>query len=161
MKFAREIGERIAKDGHTLVYGGSNIGLMGAVASGVLDNGGKVIGVVPDVEYIKSVHYEGLTETIYTKDMADRRSKMIELADACITLPGGPGTLDEISEVICLNRLCITNIPVAFVNIKGYYDTLNAFFEKMYECDFAERDAMGKILTSDSIDKIFDFIGEK
>lgn len=106
---AKALGSWIAQNGHTLVYGGSRTGLMGATADAVLAGGGKVIGVIPDVKLIQERRHPGLTECIETKDMAERKQKMIELADAYVALPGGPGTLDEISEVICLARLGIEN----------------------------------------------------
>ena len=101
---ARSLGAWIGDKGHTLVYGGSRGGLMGELASAVLNHGGKVTGVLPDVDEIMNLKQKGLTEYIYTKDVAERRSKMIELADAFAVLPGGLGTLDEITEVLSLSE---------------------------------------------------------
>ena len=85
---AKALGSWIAQNGHTLVYGGSRTGLMGATADAVLAGGGKVIGVIPDVKLIQERRHPGLTECIETKDMAERKQKMIELADAYVALPG-------------------------------------------------------------------------
>lgn len=105
LRFAYEAGRQIAAHGHTLVYGGSTGGLMGAVADGALEGGGRVIGVEPDIPLIREHQHPGITEVIFSRSMAERRSKMIELSDGFIALPGGTGTLDEISEVICLKSL--------------------------------------------------------
>ena len=86
------MGRWIGENGHTLVYGGASKGLMGAIAGAVIEAGGKVIGVIPDVAIIQARKHAGLTELIETKSMAERKSKMIELADAFVALPGGIGT---------------------------------------------------------------------
>ena len=112
---------------------------MGAVADAVLAGGGKVIGVIPDVKLIQERRHPGLTECIETKDMAERKQKMIELADAYVALPGGPGTLDEISEVICPARLGIENKACVLFDTDGYYQALKKIFEEMVEVGFSEK----------------------
>lgn len=158
LDFAEKTGKWIAENGHTLVYGGSDVGLMGKIARTVTANGGKVIGVVPDVEYIKKVRYKGLTEAYFVPTMADRRNKMIELADCYIALPGGYGTLDELSEVICLSRLKIEDKKCAIANVDGFYDPLRSFFDKISDCGFAHGDLSSSILFSDSIEEIGKFL---
>ena len=135
---AKALGSWIAQNGHTLVYGGSRTGLMGATADAVLAGGGKVIGVIPDVKLIQERRHPGLTECIETKDMAERKQKMIELADAYVALPGGPGTLDEISEVICLARLGIENKACVLFDTDGYYKDLKKIFEENPEYKIVE-----------------------
>ena len=96
---AYELGAWIARAGHTLVYGGSKVGLMGRLAGGALEAGGDVIGVEPQFFIDACVQYDNLTQLIVTPDMTTRKAKMIELGDAFIAFPGGTGTLEEITEV--------------------------------------------------------------
>jgi|LSQX01.2.fsa_nt_gb uncharacterized protein (TIGR00730 family) len=158
MDFAAKFGKALAENGHTLVFGGSHVGLMGAVANGVLDNGGNVIGVVPDVEYIKSVEHKTLTKTYYTATMSERRNKMIELSDVYVVLPGGPGTLDEMSEVYCLNQLDIDKKPCIMANVAGYYDMLKAFYTQMMTEGFLVDDSLDELIFVSSVEEIIDII---
>ena len=155
---AEELGALIAEHGHTLVFGGSRNGLMGAAAHGAAVCGGKVIGVIPDVKLIQERRHPGLTECIETKDMAERKQKMIELADAYVALPGGPGTLDEISEVICLARLGIENKAGVLFDTDGYYQALKKIFEEMVEVGFSEKEDFKRVLVSADLDEIERFI---
>ena len=104
----RKLGEWIGQSGNTLIYGGSRTGLMGEIAESVLMAGGRVIGVEPQFFVEAELQYDEITELIVTKDMTERKTKMIELGDAFIAFPGGTGTLEEIAEVmskISLNQL--------------------------------------------------------
>ena len=130
----------------------------GATADAVLAGGGKVIGVIPDVKLIQERRHPGLTECIETKDMAERKQKMIELADAYVALPGGPGTLDEISEVICLARLGIENKACVLFDTDGYYQALKKIFEEMVEVGFTEKEDFKRVLVSADLDEIGRFI---
>lgn len=158
MKRAYELGSWIAANGHELVFGASNSGLMGAVANGVLDGGGRVTGVVPDVPAIKARMHKGLTEYVYAADMSERKKYMIDMSDAFIALPGGIGTLDEITEVICLAQLRIHNKPAILYNIDGYYGALRELFEKMEQAGFAHPEGNGKLAFLDSIEEIESFL---
>ena len=155
---ARKLGEWIAEHGHTLVYGGADGGLMGAVANGALSKGGKVIGVLPDVEEIQKRRHMSLTEYINTKDMAQRKAAMIELADAYIALPGGPGTLDELSDIVSLSRLRLDENPCVMYDMDGYYQPLSKVFDGMIEAGFAEKEDFRNVLVSDDQDEIGNFI---
>lgn len=159
-KKARQLGEWMAKKGYELVFGASDAGLMGAIADSVLKNGGRVIGVTPDVPEIKARIHDSLSEYVYTDTIAERRTKMIELADAYIAMPGGIGTLDEISEVICLAQLHIHEKPSVFYNIKGYYEPVRALFTNMNEEGFGHGGDYGKLLFSDDIAEIEKFMEE-
>ena len=132
---AKALGSWIAQNGHTLVY-----------------------GVIPDVKLIQERRHPGLTECIETKDMAERKQKMIELADAYVALPGGPGTLDEISEVICLARLGIENKACVLFDTDGYYQALKKIFEEMVEVGFSEKEDFKRVLVSADLDEIERFI---
>lgn len=138
---ARELGAWMAENGHTLVYGAGNAGMMGAVSDGVIENGGKVIGVTPNFFVRAEVTRDDLTELIVTENMNERKAVMIELGDAFIALPGGTGTLDEISEVIALKRigkLGDINKPVMIYNVEGYYNRLFEYFDDMVASDYCE-----------------------
>ena len=155
---AEELGRWIGKNGHELVYGGSQGGLMGAVADAALQCGAAVTGVQPDIPLIKARCHPGLTTLIQTKTMAERRSEMIRLSDAFVALPGGVGTLDEISEVLSLASLDIVQGPVVFVNTLGYYDRLRAFTQDMVERGFAEKEYFDRVLFSDDAEEIGRFL---
>lgn len=129
----RELGQWIGGNGHTLVYGGSKTGLMGEIARSVLASGGKAIGVEPQFFIDAGFQYDGLTELIVTKDMAERKGKMIELGDAFIALPGGTGTLEEITEVMSKVSLKHLDAPCILYNLNGYYDDLKALLGHMIE----------------------------
>ena len=152
------LGMWIAENGHTLVYGGTRGGLMGTIANSVLSNGGKVIGVLPQVESIQNRRHQFLTEYIDTKDMAERKAKMIELADVYIALPGGPGTLDELSDIISLQRLHINENPCILYDIDGFYQPLKAFFEEMQTSGFAAKEDFNRVLFSKDLSEIETFI---
>ena len=119
---AEALGKIIAKENSTLVFGGSNLGLMGIIADAVLNNGGKVIGVIPEYLFNKGIAHTGLTELNVVKNMNDRKAMMIGLSDAFIAMPGGYGTLDEITEILSLNQLNMIGKPCSLFNIKGYFN---------------------------------------
>ena len=157
-KGARALGTWIGEHGHTLVYGGAQGGLMGIVADAVLEHGGTVTGVLPAVESIQKRRHPGLTAYIETTDMAERKAKMIELSDAYVALPGGPGTLDEITDVISLARLGIEDKPCVLFDIDGFYQPLKTVFDQMLEVGFAETGAFRKVLISEDLGKISVFL---
>jgi len=135
---AKKLGKGIGVDGHQLVYGGTNVGLMNEVALSVKSSGGKVLGVIPKLisDYGISANY--LDELIVTPDMAERKKILRDKSDAFIALPGGFGTLEEIIEVITLKQLGYHNAPIVFINTNGFYDNLKAQFEMSYTEKFAK-----------------------
>lgn len=155
---AETVGKWIAEAGHTLVYGGGNVGLMGVVANTVMEHGGKAIGVIPNILFIREQRHDGLTQIIDTKSMSERRDKMMELADAFIALPGGPGTLDEISEIIMMLRIREMDSPCVLFNTEGFYNPLKALIQNMVDAEFSDQQDLDKLLFSDDIGKIADFI---
>jgi uncharacterized protein (TIGR00730 family) len=124
MQVAADLGRLMAARGITLVYGGGNKGLMGAVANGVMDHGGKAIGVIPEVLIAWEHQHEGLTELHVVPDMHVRKKMMYELCDAAVVLPGGHGTLDELFEMLTWNTLNIHNKKIILLNTAGYYTSL-------------------------------------
>lgn len=129
----QELGRWIGEGGNTLIYGGSRCGLMGEIAESTLQAGGKVIGVEPEFFVQGELQHEGLTQLIVTKDMTERKTKMIELGDAFIAFPGGTGTLEEIAEVMSKVSLKHLDAPCILYNLNGYYDGLKALLDKMIE----------------------------
>ena len=127
----RELGTWIGESGNSLVYGGSKSGLMGQIAESVLNAGGKVTGVEPQFFIDSELQYDEITELIVTKDMAERKAKMIELGDAFIAFPGGTGTLEEIAEVMSMVSLKHLNAPCILYNLNGYYDSLKQLLDHM------------------------------
>ena len=129
----KELGTWIGASGNTLVYGGSKTGLMGELAQSVLQAGGKVIGVEPQFFIDMEYQYDAITELIVTKDMTERKTKMIELGDVFIAFPGGTGTLEEIAEVMSKVSLKHLEAPCILYNLNGYYDSLKALLSHMTE----------------------------
>ena len=150
----KELGAFIGKRGDTLVYGGSKMGMMGILADSVLASGGKVIGVEPRMFVEKEFQHSDITELIVTEDMPERKTKMIELGDAFIALPGGTGTLDEISEIMSLVSLNIIDSPCILCNIDGYYDGLKELLDKMISYDMSSENRQSRIHFVSSISEI-------
>ena len=127
----QKLGEWIGASGNALVYGGSKSGLMGAIADSVLEAHGEVIGVEPEFFIKDEFQHEGLTKLIVTKDMTERKTKMIELGDAFIAFPGGTGTLEEIAEVMSKVSLGQLDAPCILYDLNGYYSGLKALLAEM------------------------------
>jgi len=141
-KRAYELGAWMADNGHRLVYGAGDAGMMGAVSDGAIDRGGEVTGVTPEFFVLAEVTRDDLTELIVPADMSERRKVMIEMGDAFIALPGGMGTLDEISEVITYKRLSLLgkiNKPIMMYNVNGFYDNFFRLLDDMTGQGFCRR----------------------
>jgi uncharacterized protein (TIGR00730 family) len=119
---AEALGKLFAEEKITLVFGGSSLGLMGVVADAAKKHGGFVKGVIPTLLQDKGIAHNGLHELHIMQSMNERKAMMIEISDAFIAMPGGYGTLDEITEVLSLNQLSIINKPCGLLNVKGYFD---------------------------------------
>ena len=130
---AFQLGATLAKNNIQLIYGGAQVGLMGAVANGALAAGGKVTGVLPHFLQSKEIAHAGLTELILTESMHERKTKMDSLSDGVIALPGGFGTLEELFEILTWGQLGLHKKPVALLNINGFYDELIAFINTMVD----------------------------
>ena len=128
---SKKLGEQLAEYGHAIVYGGSKIGMMGALADAALARGGKVIGVMPAHIIEREVAHSGLTELYEVDTMHTRKFKMAELAEAFVAMPGGCGTLDEFFEIFTWAQINLHTKPVILLNMNGFYDALLDHFEKM------------------------------
>lgn len=126
---AAELGRSIAAGGHTLVYGGGHVGLMGVVADAALDADGDVIGVMTEQLVAAEVAHVGLTRLEVTTSMHARKARMAELSDAVVVMPGGFGTLDESFEIITWNQLGLISVPVVFLDLDGYFEALFRFLD--------------------------------
>ena len=149
-----ELGNWIAKKNHTLVYGGGNTGLMGVVATSVMKLGGEVIGVMPQFFVEREIAKKDITKLHIVETMSERKNKMIGLSEAYIALPGGPGTLEEIAEVVSWVRVGQTNGICIFYNMEGYYDHLEAFFNHMVTTKLLSKEDRNQIHFVKSLEEI-------
>jgi len=150
------LGQTLAKENIQLIYGGANVGLMGAVADGVLKEGGKAIGVLPHFLQSKEIAHQNLTELILVETMHERKTKMNELCDGVIVLPGGYGTLEEFFEMITWAQLGLHKKPIAILNIDGFYDDLIKLVQTMVDKGFLKQINQEMLLVSDSIDELLE-----
>lgn len=146
----RELGHEMAARGLGLVYGGASIGVMGAVADGVLERGGKVTGVIPHSLATREVSHSGLDELIVVASMHERKAKMAELSDGFIALPGGWGTFEEIFEMLTWAQLGFHEKPCGLLNVASYYDRLFAFLENAIEQKFVKEEYRPMIMMDDA-----------
>lgn len=130
LEAAEDLGRLMARRGHRLVNGAGRTGLMGAAANACLDEGGEVVGVIPQFMVEQNWHHEGLTRLVVTPDMHRRKETMAGLSDACIALPGGVGTLEELLEVITWKQLGLYLKPIIVLNTDGYFDDLLRLLER-------------------------------
>lgn len=151
---ARSLGRWIAQAGHSLVYGGSSVGLMGAVSRATLDAGGTAIGVEPRFFIEAGVAQHDLTELIVVKTMGERKAKMIELGDVFVALPGGVGTLEEISEIITRVRLDLGPAECYLLNIDGFYDPLIALLQSMIDHGFFDQCDLDRVHFPASVEEL-------
>ncbi|CAM3349923.1 MULTISPECIES: TIGR00730 family Rossman fold protein [Saccharibacillus] len=156
MDSAQALGREMAARGITLVYGGSRMGLMGAVADAVLAGGGRAIGVLPDFMQGREIAHTGLTELIMVKSMHERKAKMAELAEGFVTLPGGSGTMEEYFEIFTWAQLGLHTKPTGVLNSAGYYDPLIALFDRMTGEGFVMPHHRAMMLTAEDPAELLD-----
>lgn len=152
------LGQTLAKQNIQLVYGGSNTGLMKAVADGALNAGGKVIGVLPHFLQSKEIAHKQLTELILVETMHERKTKMNDLCDGVIVLPGGYGTLEEFFEMITWAQLGLHKKPIAVLNIDGFYNDLIKLVQTMVDKGFLKQVNRDMLLINDNIDELLEMM---
>ncbi|MCF6366134.1 MAG: TIGR00730 family Rossman fold protein [Bacteroidales bacterium] len=157
---AEELAHKIIENKYTLVFGGADVGLMRKLAETVREHNGYAIGVIPQRILDNKLACKKINELIVTPDMNTRKAKLAELADAFIALPGGFGTLEELSEVITAKQLGYHNKPVIILNINGFYDNLLKFFETLYLEKVAKSDYRKIYFVTNSIENAFKYIEE-
>lgn len=148
---AYELGKTLAEKNIELVYGGAKVGLMGAVADGVLENNGKAIGVLPTFLKKVEIAQENLSELIWVETMHQRKTRMDELSDGVIMLPGGYGTLDEFFEMLTWAQLGLHKKPVSILNIDGFYNELLSLIEKMVQKGFLKKVNQEMLIVTEDI----------
>ena len=154
----RELGTWIGESGSRLIYGGSKSGLMGELAESVLQAGGEVIGVEPQFFIDMEYQYDEITELIVTKDMTERKMKMIELGDVSIAFPGGTGTLEEIAEVMSKVSLKHLTAPCILYNLNDYYDGLQTLLRHMTEMGLSSPERQEGIYFAKDLSEIREII---
>jgi uncharacterized protein (TIGR00730 family) len=137
---ATALGGLLARHGIELVYGGGHVGLMGAVADGALAAGGHVIGVIPRALMDRELGHTGIQDLRVVADMHERKMTMAGLADAFIAMPGGWGTLEELTEMLTWLQLGIHRKPIGLLNVAGYFDAFLVFAEQMVEERFVREE---------------------
>ena len=160
MEKVEALGAEMVARGHSLVFGGGENGLMGAVARGVKKSGGYVLGVIPEFfgdENVEAV-YSNCDELIEPETMRQRKQIMEDNADAFIVVPGGIGTFEEFFEILTLKQLCRHNKPIAIYNVKNYYDEISLVMEKAIEKNFVHENVLSLYLVTDDREKLFDYI---
>lgn len=150
------LGQTLAKQNIQLVYGGSETGLMGTVANGALSKNGKVVGVLPQFLQTKEIAHKNLTDLIIVETMHERKTKMNELCDGVIVLPGGYGTLEEFFEMITWAQLGLHKKPIGILNIDGFYNDLIKLIQTMVDKGFLKQINSDMVLISESTDELLE-----
>lgn len=153
-----ELGKWLASHNHQLVYGGSKAGLMGVLADTVLEQGGKVYGILPDFMQKREQAYEGLTNLQIVSSMDERKRLLMEEGDVLVAFPGGPGTLEEIIQAISWVRIGTLKKPCLLLNLNGYYDNLKAQFDQMVTAGFLTSKDREIAVFIDSLHELEEFI---
>lgn len=151
---ASQLGEALAKNDITLVYGAAKIGIMGLIAKSTLESNGKVIGIIPEFLKLKEVVHLGLTELITTQNMHDRKLLMQNKSDGFITMPGGMGTMEELFEIITWLQLGLHSKPIGLLNVNHYYDDLILMLEKMVKKGFLSMENFELLIVDNQIDNL-------
>jgi uncharacterized protein (TIGR00730 family) len=149
---ARSLGAAIAAGGHSLVYGGGHVGLMGVVADAALADGASVTGVMTEQLVAAEVAHLGLTRLEVTPSMHSRKARMAELSDGVVVLPGGFGTLDEAFEMITWNQLGLVAVPVVFLDVDGYFAALFEFVDRSVAAGFVSAANAALMRRASSVD---------
>ncbi len=152
---ATELGRELVEHGWGLVYGGGKTGLMGAVARAVKDNGGRVVGVIPEFMKARELAFDAADELVTVITMRERKLLMETRADAFVALPGGWGTLEEIMEILTLRQLDVVRKPCVFLNQDGFYDDLVRLFERMLHEKFFKPANMDLFRVAKTVPEIF------
>ena len=155
---AEKLGELIAQNGHTLVFGGGATGVMGACVRGVVAKNGRSIGVAPKFFDEPGILYKGCTEFKFTETMRERKQLMEDLADAFVVAPGGIGTYEEFVEILTLKQLGRHNKPIAMLNTSGYYEPMNALMKNTVDRGFMKAQCLELYKSLDTAQAILDYI---
>ena len=155
---AAALGERIAREGLALVYGGGNVGLMGLAADAALAAGGEVIGVIPEQLVTWEVAHKGVSRLEVVANMHERKMRMFDLSDAFVALPGGFGTLDEMFEMLTWRQLGIGDKPCAFLDVDGFYAPLLQMIDRMVAERFLHPEQRADLWHGEDIDAMLEWM---
>ena len=158
LELARDVGAELAGRGIGVVYGGGRLGLMGAVASGALEAGGEVIGIIPEALASSEVANHDCTELYTVSGMHERKQRFTDLSDGFVTLPGGVGTMDELWEAVSWAQLGYHDKPVGLLNAFGFYDHLIAFNRHMAEVGFVRPAHQNIVQAADNLPDLLDLM---
>lgn len=156
---ARETGTLIGATGNNLVYGGGNIGLMGILADAVMASGGKAIGIIPDFLMDLEVGHRGLTELVIVQSMHERKKRMAELADVFMAMPGGWGTLEELSEILTWRQLGLIDQPIGLLNVCSFFSPLVEQMATMMDKGFLKSSNLQLLQVENSPSKLLTALG--
>ncbi|MDB4088249.1 TIGR00730 family Rossman fold protein [Flavobacteriales bacterium] len=152
----KELVALLADQDYDLVYGGGNGGLMGLIADEFLSHGRKVIGIRPSILLSEENSHDGITEMISTEDMFERKKNMVNVSDSFIALPGGVGTLDEILDVMTLNKINAIDKPMVLFDIDGFYTKLTELLDTFVEFGYLDKEAKGLLIMEDKASGIIE-----
>jgi uncharacterized protein (TIGR00730 family) len=155
---AKELGKLLAKNNITLIYGGGSTGIMGAVADAMLENGGKVIGIITKKLVDWEHQHEGITDLSIVDDMHIRKQKMYDLCDAAVILPGGVGTLDEFFEMVTWNQLSIHDKKIYIINSDNFFDFLLKHIQQMEKQGFLYESVLERITVLDEPEQLLQYL---
>lgn len=158
---AAHLGELLAQAHMDVVYGGGGIGLMGKLADAVMSNGGKITGVIPSFMKDEGWDHASVTEMVFTEDMGERKKKMFSMADAIVALPGGVGTLEELTEAMTLKQLGIYKGPIIILNTLNFYDSLIVFLEHMISGNFLRYEHKGMWEITSTVEDVMVLLTKK
>jgi uncharacterized protein (TIGR00730 family) len=151
---AEELGRALVARGQTLIYGGGNVGLMGVVADTVMQGGGEVIGIIPRSLLEREVGHRGVTRLEVVETMHERKTRMAELCDAFVAMPGGWGTLEELAEAATWTQLGIHRKPVGLLNVEGFYDPFLAYLDNAVAAGFIRAPHRGLVVSADTVEGV-------
>jgi uncharacterized protein (TIGR00730 family) len=157
---ASTLGLLLAKAKMDVVYGGGGIGLMGSLADAVLENGGKITGVIPSFMKDEGWDHSHVSEMIVTSDMGERKKKMFEMADAIVALPGGVGTLEELTEAMTLRQLGLYEGSIIILNTLNFYRSFIDFLEHMVSGNFLRYEHKGMWEIADTPQEVIELLGK-
>lgn len=155
------LGMLLARAKIDIVYGGGGIGLMGRLADAVLENGGRITGVIPSFMKDEGWDHRGVSEMIITSDMGERKKQMFTLADAVVALPGGVGTLEELTEAMTLKQLGLFKGPIIILNTLNFYNSFIDFLEHMISGNFLRYEHKGMWEIADTAEEVMALLEKK
>jgi hypothetical protein len=158
---AANLGKLLANAGFDVVYGGGGIGLMGKLADAVIENGGRITGVIPSFMKDEGWDHRTVSEMIITSDMGERKKKMFSLADAVVALPGGVGTLEELTEAMTLKQLGLYQGPIIILNTMNFYRSFIEFLEHMVSGNFLRYEHKGMWEIAGSEEEVMALLAKK